>query len=792
MAADLIDRCGFPRENVVVLDRGQATATRIRQELERLEDPRRVQANDRVFIALALHGEVDSGSGFFLGATPTKNATHRTNPDDYVPMAAVRDIVLKGIPAKHVMLVSDACYAGSIVDEGVGVPSPNASVKDQAQLPFRAIWAGTDAVSAAITNDSLKSTRFLGRLSSELEFLTKYKQGWVTAKDLFGRARSEIALPWTPVARGSFLFAVPKSALYDEQETLADTVNDARLQSSLEICNEKLLRIKALQVLLALVDEKKAPLDHARILGELGSAYFDTAKGSDANAALAIGIYRSVIPFMRSHGQAELAARALANLGSMYSMLGGPGDPARAIDCMKEAQRYYTRESHPLEWARTQATFAKAVAQSQSSSSEAARIAAPMLTQAIELARNKVSSNELAIMLNELGILLVNVDDTQAASCFESALAIVSERNDAEFWAKLQNSLGRALKGIKALPHHRAALTVFTEDSFPEAWAYTQFFLAEALFDSPTGDSESNSEEAIRGLRKALPHIHRETDQITWTSCRVLLADCLIRRPMFDLKAANESMTEADHLLSEVESGMDKDREPEPWAHAHVVTSRLLMLQGKKVEAVAAAQQALAALSEEKNPIPWMMTQLQLGEVLAKSASPRSQQTMAPAVIAMRAAQSVANRLGNKDVIAYASLLLASIQASYPEGYEAARQDCLKALSYYTRESHPRNWVAAKSMEGFIWFWSGENTAHQRESDEKAIQCHLEALAAVEENSESAALIHFNLGQVYLDLSDFKNAREHYTLARDIAKRLGYNPTIVERAESELRRIKST
>ncbi|HEY7698449.1 MAG TPA: polysaccharide deacetylase family protein, partial [Vicinamibacteria bacterium] len=109
----LVERFGFPRENVIRLVDGDATRERIVEVLGgTLADPGRVGPDDRVLVFFAGHGATRKlPSGKELGYIIPVDAELQGYPVRSISMTELKDFS-ELIPAKHVYFVMDSCYSG--------------------------------------------------------------------------------------------------------------------------------------------------------------------------------------------------------------------------------------------------------------------------------------------------------------------------------------------------------------------------------------------------------------------------------------------------------------------------------------------------------------------------------------------------------------------------------------------------------------------------------------------------------------------------------------------------------
>ena len=106
VAETLIERYAFDRDRVrLLIDASRGTTLRALSELRR-----ELGADDRLLLYYAGHGQIDANTdeGFWLpvDAVPDEDFTWIANDD-------VRRY-LRGMPAKHILVVADSCFSGSL------------------------------------------------------------------------------------------------------------------------------------------------------------------------------------------------------------------------------------------------------------------------------------------------------------------------------------------------------------------------------------------------------------------------------------------------------------------------------------------------------------------------------------------------------------------------------------------------------------------------------------------------------------------------------------------------------
>lgn len=113
VAEQLETKLGFAKANIITLFDADATAERITEVLGyQLADPKKVSANDRVFIFYAGHGATrELPNGKALGYLIPVDAEVDKFQNRGISMTQINDFSAL-IPAKHIYFVMDSCYSG--------------------------------------------------------------------------------------------------------------------------------------------------------------------------------------------------------------------------------------------------------------------------------------------------------------------------------------------------------------------------------------------------------------------------------------------------------------------------------------------------------------------------------------------------------------------------------------------------------------------------------------------------------------------------------------------------------
>jgi hypothetical protein len=115
----LAQRYGFAREKIIELINGQATREGIENALYQLR--KKAGKDDSVFIYYAGHGQIDQDDqvGYWV---PVEGKAQ--SPGTFISNARIRDEIAR-MKAKHVYLVADSCFSGTLFASSRGLPPLN-------------------------------------------------------------------------------------------------------------------------------------------------------------------------------------------------------------------------------------------------------------------------------------------------------------------------------------------------------------------------------------------------------------------------------------------------------------------------------------------------------------------------------------------------------------------------------------------------------------------------------------------------------------------------------------------
>jgi sulfatase modifying factor 1 len=172
LKALLVTSYGFLSANVVVLKDEQATKKGIEKALANLTDRKRILATDRVLVYFSCHGQTiktqDGGDqGFLIPVDADIDLKDTSNPGPYFSDCIPMDGLwrpLEACPARHRLLIADACFAGLTV-QSKAFPKPSAAtLKGFLAVPaLQAIAAGGKGEEALVL-PGLRNSAFTHKL----------------------------------------------------------------------------------------------------------------------------------------------------------------------------------------------------------------------------------------------------------------------------------------------------------------------------------------------------------------------------------------------------------------------------------------------------------------------------------------------------------------------------------------------------------------------------------------------------------------------------------------------------
>lgn len=172
----LVDNYIFDKQNIILLKNPKRN--NIISEFQKLRG--KLSENDNLLIFFAGHGffDEDQDMGYWLPSDAIK--------DDYsnwLTNSTIRDFI-KAINTKHTLLISDACFAGSIFSSREPLLDASRSIIEIYKVKSRK--AITSGIKNQKVQDRSKFTEFF------LKFLMENKSKFLTAQELFTKVRAAV------------------------------------------------------------------------------------------------------------------------------------------------------------------------------------------------------------------------------------------------------------------------------------------------------------------------------------------------------------------------------------------------------------------------------------------------------------------------------------------------------------------------------------------------------------------------------------------------------------------------
>jgi tetratricopeptide (TPR) repeat protein len=540
--------CGFPKGNVTYLSSTQKTftPTRLREEMAKLRDPKRVSTQDRVLIIFAVHGTVKQKEGFFQCNPDPKNQS------GLLPMKEISTVVLTeegGIPAKHVLMIADSCSAGVMVTEKPTKNLRSDNIIQRIKVPFRGIWAASDPNDVAIGDDSQQKTILLSRIAGALEYSTNYPERIATGESIFeGNAgvnqpqvKKSIGTFYEPSRGGSFVFGLKPTKLIEKDE---DEAREAQRQADIhrahKLTDGQRKQLEQAESESRNIDKEKEPEKWAEAKLAEGYAFQKVTYGYQGkNVREGMKCYQDALTIFTQKDFPQGWATTQNNLGTAWSNLPSGDIDAnlkKAIECYQNALKIRTQKDFPELWAKTQNNLGVAWLSLPSGDIDAnLKKAIEYFQNALPILTQKDFPELWAKTQSLLGSVWLSlpsgdrdVNLKKAIECYQNALKVRTQNDFPQDWARTQNSLGIAWANLpsgdrganlkKAIEYFQNALPILTQKDFPELWAKTQSLLGNAWLSLPSGDRDVNLKKAIEYYQNALTIFTQKDFPALWAT----------------------------------------------------------------------------------------------------------------------------------------------------------------------------------------------------------------------------------------------------------------------------------
>ncbi len=230
----LVNLYGFPAGNITMLTDGNASLENIRRALAEMVNNRRVKPDDQLLIYFSGHGQTvptnfGGDMGFLIPADADVDLNDLANPSPYLASCLPMDNIwtmLNLCPARHVLLIADACYSGLLAHpRALTIASPLAAAPDE--LRALRVRTARQVMTAGGKGELANEEPVLGHGIFTAKLLEELKARATKPGDVFTTVQLYAAIK-TPVitstdgkqtpqlddynTEGEFLFTVPGTA----------------------------------------------------------------------------------------------------------------------------------------------------------------------------------------------------------------------------------------------------------------------------------------------------------------------------------------------------------------------------------------------------------------------------------------------------------------------------------------------------------------------------------------------------------------------------------------------------
>ena len=239
MRETLIKYYGFPPDHIKMLLNGEATKEKIEQALSDYADQDKYHTDDRVLIYFSGHGQTvnlpgGGQMGFLIPSDAKVEMNHIENAAPYLRTCVGMDNVwnyLQSSPAKHVLLIADACYSGILAQKRALDISPGALAAIAAKRALQVMTAGSKGETSEEL-DHIGHGAFTYKLLEELKADAAVGPGNViTSNQIYASVLNSVATLTNGAqdpqfgnynTEGSFLFITTKAQKVPELAQVAD------------------------------------------------------------------------------------------------------------------------------------------------------------------------------------------------------------------------------------------------------------------------------------------------------------------------------------------------------------------------------------------------------------------------------------------------------------------------------------------------------------------------------------------------------------------------------------------
>lgn len=200
----LVKSYGFPAENITLLLNEQATKAAIEKALSNFADAKRVGRDDRLLVYFSGHGQTvtlpDAGEmGFLIPHDARVDLGQPNNAGPYLDTCVEMDGLwkyLRGCPAKHALVLADACFSGLLVQSRALGEREKLNANElakQAARPARQVLTAGGKGEEALEDPALGHGAFTYKLLEELRAEAAVAGEVFTATDLAAALKRSVS-----------------------------------------------------------------------------------------------------------------------------------------------------------------------------------------------------------------------------------------------------------------------------------------------------------------------------------------------------------------------------------------------------------------------------------------------------------------------------------------------------------------------------------------------------------------------------------------------------------------------
>lgn len=166
----LTDRYDFDFQDVYLLKNANATRKKIVNSLHEFTSQSKLGEDDSLLIYFSGHGFLDENKdGYWVPSESEKD-----DIDSFIPNSTIQ-AKIKSMKCRHVLLVSDSCFSGSLLAEGERMDSTESLVADELEMK-KSRWIFSSGGRDEKVSDGFgKNSPFAEAIISELKYNTKPK-----------------------------------------------------------------------------------------------------------------------------------------------------------------------------------------------------------------------------------------------------------------------------------------------------------------------------------------------------------------------------------------------------------------------------------------------------------------------------------------------------------------------------------------------------------------------------------------------------------------------------------------